>query len=77
MHNQYSRGSSLIHWVRHDAQYIVSQVRARAAVAQPGAGTSDDNPGERPVSTDDRDGTQLARLALQALVSPATATPAP
>ena len=22
MHNQYSRGSSLIHWVRHDAAYI-------------------------------------------------------
>jgi putative flavoprotein involved in K+ transport len=27
MHNQYSRGSSLLHWVREDARYIVEQVR--------------------------------------------------
>jgi putative flavoprotein involved in K+ transport len=36
MHNQYSRGSSLIHWVRHDAAYIVDQVRAHAAKADAG-----------------------------------------
>jgi len=28
MKNQYSRGSSLIHWVRHDAQFIVGQLGA-------------------------------------------------
>ncbi len=27
MKNQYSRGSSLIGWVRHDAAFIVEQVR--------------------------------------------------
>jgi putative flavoprotein involved in K+ transport len=27
MKNQYSRGSSLIHWVKHDAQFIVEQLR--------------------------------------------------
>jgi putative flavoprotein involved in K+ transport len=27
MKNQYSRGSSLIHWVRHDAEFIVDQLR--------------------------------------------------
>ncbi len=27
MHDQYSRGSSLIHWVRHDAAHIVDQVQ--------------------------------------------------
>ena len=27
MKNQYSRGSSLIHWVRHDAQFIIEQLR--------------------------------------------------
>jgi len=77
MHDQYSRGSSLIHWVRHDAQYIVSlaRARARAAATRPGAGTSDDNPGEEP-SDADPGGTRLAGLALQALVSPATAAPA-
>ena len=26
MKNQYSRGSSLIHWVRHDAEFIVEQL---------------------------------------------------
>jgi putative flavoprotein involved in K+ transport len=31
MHNQYSRGSSLIYWVRHDAAYITSQLQAHAA----------------------------------------------
>jgi len=36
MHNQYSRGSSLIYWVRHDAAYIVNQV---CAAARPPAGT--------------------------------------
>jgi putative flavoprotein involved in K+ transport len=28
MHFQYSRGSSLIHWVSEDAAYIVNQVLA-------------------------------------------------
>jgi putative flavoprotein involved in K+ transport len=37
MHNQYSRGSSLIYWVRHDAAYIADQVRALAAKAEAGA----------------------------------------
>jgi putative flavoprotein involved in K+ transport len=27
MHNQYSRGSSLIAWVKHDAEFIVDQIR--------------------------------------------------
>ncbi len=36
MHNQYSRGSSLIHWVRSDAAYIAGQVRAHAVSAAPG-----------------------------------------
>jgi putative flavoprotein involved in K+ transport len=27
MHHQYSRGSSLIHWVYQDAEYIVNQIR--------------------------------------------------
>lgn len=48
MHNQYSRGSSLIHWICHDAQYIVSQARARGAATRPGTGTSDDNPVRNP-----------------------------
>jgi putative flavoprotein involved in K+ transport len=30
MHGQYSRGSSLIHWVKHDAAYLVEQLRANA-----------------------------------------------
>jgi putative flavoprotein involved in K+ transport len=30
MHGQYSRGSSLIHWVKEDADYIVDQVRSRS-----------------------------------------------
>jgi putative flavoprotein involved in K+ transport len=29
MHNQYSRGSSLIHWVREDAAYLVDRIRHR------------------------------------------------
>jgi putative flavoprotein involved in K+ transport len=37
MHNQTSRGSSLIYWVRHDAAYIAGQVRAPAARAGAGA----------------------------------------
>jgi putative flavoprotein involved in K+ transport len=28
MHGQYSRGSSLIHWVKDDASYIVDQIRS-------------------------------------------------
>jgi putative flavoprotein involved in K+ transport len=35
MKNQYSRGSSLIHWVRHDAQFIVEHLRGTQA--QPGS----------------------------------------
>ena len=35
MHLQYSRGSSLIGWVRHDAEFIVDTVaRARAAATR-------------------------------------------
>jgi putative flavoprotein involved in K+ transport len=48
MHNQYSRGSSLIYWVRHDAAYITSHIRARAARSPSGTGTGNDNPGEEP-----------------------------
>jgi hypothetical protein len=29
MHGEYSRGSSLIHWVKDDANYIVDQVEQR------------------------------------------------
>lgn len=43
MHNQYSRGSSLIHWVRHDAAYITGQAQAHARAARAGARTE---PGE-------------------------------
>jgi putative flavoprotein involved in K+ transport len=43
MHNQYSRGSSLIHWVRHDAAYIAGQIRAPKARA--GAGDDNDEEG--------------------------------
>jgi putative flavoprotein involved in K+ transport len=31
MHGQYSRGSSLIHWVRHDAAYLVEQIKTTAS----------------------------------------------
>jgi hypothetical protein len=31
MHNQYSRGSSLIGFVRHDASFIVDRICGRAA----------------------------------------------
>ena len=44
MHNQYSRGSSLIHWVRHDAAYIVSRARAHTTETTPGPEADDDNP---------------------------------
>lgn len=47
MHNQYSRGSSLIHWVRHDAAYIVSHLGARTS----GTGTRDDRPGQAAAGT--------------------------
>jgi putative flavoprotein involved in K+ transport len=46
MHNQYSRGSSLIYWVRHDAAYIVNQIQAPSAAARPGTATSGHHPGE-------------------------------
>ncbi len=41
MHNQYSRGSSLIYWVRHDAAYIVDQVQQRRAGTATSAGSAD------------------------------------
>ncbi|MDA8319002.1 MAG: NAD(P)/FAD-dependent oxidoreductase [Actinomycetota bacterium] len=44
MHNQYSRGSSLIHWVRHDAAYIVGRARAAAANSAAGTGAGNANP---------------------------------
>ena len=50
MHNQYSRGSSLIYWVRHDAAYIASHIRARAARSPSGTGTANDNPDEEPAN---------------------------
>ena len=59
MHNQYSRGSSLIHWVRHDAEYIADQARARAAAARPRSGAGNDDPGEEPAGAGDRGSTQL------------------
>jgi putative flavoprotein involved in K+ transport len=47
MHGQYSRGSSLIHWVKDDASYIVDQVRTAAS----GSGARDnDDPPDRRVS---------------------------
>ena len=46
MHNQYSRGSSLIYWVRHDAAYIVSHIRAREASGCACTGKGDDHPGD-------------------------------
>jgi len=36
MKNQYSRGSSLIHWVRHDAEFIVEQLRDTRATRSGG-----------------------------------------
>jgi putative flavoprotein involved in K+ transport len=59
MHSQYSRGSSLIYWVRHDAAYIASHIRARAARSPSGTGTGNDNPGEEPAGARARAG-QLA-----------------
>ncbi len=35
MHGQYSRGSSLIHWVNDDASYIVDQVRSTSSEGPP------------------------------------------
>ncbi len=37
MKNQYSRGSSLIHWVRHDAKFIVEQLVPRQTETDSGA----------------------------------------
>jgi putative flavoprotein involved in K+ transport len=48
MHNQYSRGSSLIHWVRHDAAYIVDQVQQRRAGSGTGAQRADGGGREGP-----------------------------
>jgi putative flavoprotein involved in K+ transport len=39
MKNQYSRGSSLIHWVRHDAQFIVERLRDTSATRVDGRPT--------------------------------------
>jgi putative flavoprotein involved in K+ transport len=50
MHDQYSRGSSLIYWVRHDAAYITGQVREHAARRAPGARSGDDHDQDEPVS---------------------------
>jgi putative flavoprotein involved in K+ transport len=36
MHGQYSRGSSLIYWVKDDASYIVDQVRRASSLKQRG-----------------------------------------
>jgi putative flavoprotein involved in K+ transport len=48
MHNQYSRGSSLIHWVRHDAAYITGQAQAHIRTARARAEPGDDNDQEPP-----------------------------
>jgi len=48
MHNQYSRGSSLIYWVRHDAAYIASHIQGRAPRSPSGTSAGNDNPGEEP-----------------------------
>lgn len=45
MHNQYSRGSSLIYWVRHDAAYIVAQAREHKAGRGTGTQSADDDGG--------------------------------
>jgi putative flavoprotein involved in K+ transport len=60
MHNQYSRGSSLIYWVRHDAAHIVSQIRARAAPGTSGTGNGDDNPGDPAAADPEQAAGQLA-----------------
>ena len=48
MHDQYSRGSSLIYWVRHDAAYIADHAQARAAANAPGVTTGHDHPATEP-----------------------------
>jgi putative flavoprotein involved in K+ transport len=40
MHNQYSRGSSLIAWVRHDARYIVERIAGAGKGNKAGEGRS-------------------------------------
>jgi putative flavoprotein involved in K+ transport len=61
MHNQYSRGSSLIHWVRHDAAYIAGQVRAHAARAEADAAPGDDNDQEGTADAREQPTGQLVR----------------
>jgi putative flavoprotein involved in K+ transport len=60
MHNQYSRGSSLIHWVRHDAAYITGQARAHATRARAGAASGDASSREATAEARDQPGGQLA-----------------
>jgi putative flavoprotein involved in K+ transport len=52
MSHQHSRGSSLIHWVRHDAEFIVGQLRDRRA--PPGATRPYHQPGRGVVATEGR-----------------------
>jgi putative flavoprotein involved in K+ transport len=59
MHDQYSRGSSLIHWVRHDAAYLAGHARARADGGAPGTEDGGDHPGHRQGTPDQGPG-QLA-----------------
>jgi putative flavoprotein involved in K+ transport len=40
MHNQHSRGSSLIAWVRHDARYIVERIAGARKGNNAGEGRS-------------------------------------
>ena len=47
MHNQYSRGSALIHWVRHDAAHITGQARAHTAKDEADAASGDNNDQDR------------------------------
>jgi putative flavoprotein involved in K+ transport len=67
MHNQYSRGSSLIHWVRHDAAYITSQVQAHAATADPSTGPGDHSNQEPDPDAGERSPGQLAVAGLSGI----------
>jgi len=48
MHNQYSRGSSLIYWVRHDAAYIASHIQGRAPRSPSGTAPAMTTPARNP-----------------------------
>jgi putative flavoprotein involved in K+ transport len=63
MHNQYSRGSSLIYWVRHDAAYIVSHIRTREGSGRAGTRTGDDNPGDPAADDPEQAAGQLAAVS--------------